>query len=207
VTLYFAKKYGYKLTALIFDYQQRHRKEIECAKRIAKLNRIKYYIIKINLSWTKSSLTKKTLKVPINRNLKSKEIPPTYVSARNIIFLSYAVSLAESIGAKKIFIGAHIQDYSGYPDCRPEFFNSFQKAVNLGMKEKDIEIVAPLIDKSKKEIIKLGLSLKVPFHYTWSCYKGGRFPCRKCDSCRYRIDAFEELGIMDPILVKKTKYE
>jgi 7-cyano-7-deazaguanine synthase len=205
VTLYFAKKYGYKLTALVFDYQQRHRKEIECAKKIAKINQIKYYITKIDISWTKSSLTRKSIKVPINRNLEGKEIPSTYVSARNIIFLSYAVSLAESIGAKKIFMGAHIQDYSGYPDCRPQFINSFQKAVNLGMKEKDIEIVTPLIDKSKKEIIKLGLSLKVPFQYTWSCYKGGRFPCKKCDSCRYRMNAFQDLGIIDPLLVKRVR--
>jgi 7-cyano-7-deazaguanine synthase len=204
VTLYFAKKYGYKLTALIFDYNQRHKKEIECAKKIAILNKIKFYIIKINLAWTKSSLTDRRIKIPFNRDLRRKEIPSTYVSGRNIIFLSYAVSCAESIGAKKIFIGAHIQDYSGYPDCRPEFINSFQEAINLGMKEKNIEIIAPLIDKSKKEIIELGLSLKVPYQYTWSCYKGGKFPCKKCDSCRYRMSAFEELGIIDPLLVKRV---
>ncbi|MBU1523404.1 MAG: 7-cyano-7-deazaguanine synthase QueC [Candidatus Omnitrophica bacterium] len=198
-TLYFAKKRGCQLTALIFDYNQRHKKEIECARRIAQLNRIKYIIEKINLSWAKSSLTDRRIKVPVNRNLNKKEIPLTYVPARNIIFLSYAFSLAESIGAKKIFIGAHTQDYSGYPDCRPEFLQSFQKAANLGIKSKGIKIIAPLIDKRKKEIIELGIKLKVPFGLTWSCYKGGRFPCERCDSCRFRIEAFKKLRLSDPL--------
>ncbi|MFH1318093.1 MAG: 7-cyano-7-deazaguanine synthase QueC, partial [Candidatus Omnitrophota bacterium] len=129
-TLYLAKKKGYKLTALIFDYKQRHRKEIQCAKKIAQLNKIDYYVEKIDLSWTKSSLTDKKKAVPLNRNLTKEEIPSTYVAGRNIIFLSYAFSLAESIGASSVFIGAHVQDYSGYPDCRPEFLMSYQSAVN-----------------------------------------------------------------------------
>lgn len=199
-TLYFAKKKGYRLTALIFDYSQRHKKEIECAKKIARINKIKYYIEKINLSWAKSSLTNKKIKVPLSRNLNKKEIPPTYVSGRNIIFLSYAFSLAESIKADKIFIGAHIQDYSGYPDCRPEFIYAFQQAANYGLKKKGIKIVAPLIDKTKKDIIRLGVNFKVPFRYTWSCYKGAAAPCEKCDSCRFRIEAFNKLGLVDPIL-------
>ncbi|OQX80071.1 MAG: 7-cyano-7-deazaguanine synthase QueC [Candidatus Omnitrophica bacterium 4484_70.1] len=202
VTLYLAKKYGYKLHALIFDYGQRHKKEIVCAKRIAQLNKIKYFLVKINISWTKSSLIQKKMKIPFNRDLAKKEVPSTYVSARNIIFLSYAASLAESVKAKKIFIGAHIQDYSGYPDCRPEFLLAMEKALNLGLKEKRIKIEAPLINKNKKEIIKLGKELSVPFHLTWSCYKGGRFPCRRCDSCRFRINAFRELGLVDPLLKK-----
>ena len=159
-------------------------------------------MIKINLSWTKSSLTQRKMKVPLNRDLTKKEIPSTYVSARNIIFLSYAASLAESKGAKRIFIGAHIQDYSGYPDCRPEFLLAMEKVLNLGLKEKGIKIDAPLIDKNKKEIIKLGKELDVPFHLTWSCYKGGKFPCGRCDSCRFRINAFHELGLVDPLLEK-----
>lgn len=203
VTLYFAKKYGYYLTALIFNYYQRHHREIEAAKKICNINRINYYIVRINIGWTKSSLTDPRIPVPVNRNLNKKEIPSTYVSARNIIFLSYAFSLAESIHAKKIFIGAHIQDYSGYPDCRPEFFDYFQRAVNTGMKDRDIEIVAPLVNKNKKEIIQMGLNLKVPFQYTWSCYKGAKLPCLKCDSCRFRISAFQELGITDPLLKLK----
>ncbi|MBU1121657.1 MAG: 7-cyano-7-deazaguanine synthase QueC [Candidatus Omnitrophica bacterium] len=199
-TLYLAKKKGYKLTALIFDYKQRHRKEIQCAKKIAQLNKIDYYVEKIDLSWTKSSLTDKKKAVPLNRNLTKEEIPSTYVAGRNIIFLSYAFSLAESIGASSVFIGAHVQDYSGYPDCRPEFLMSYQSAVNLGMEKSNIKIVAPLIDAGKKDIIKKGIKLGVPFQHTWSCYKGGKMPCCKCDSCRFRINAFRELGMEDPLL-------
>ena len=120
-----------------------------------------------------------------------------------IVFLSYAFSLAESIGAKKIFIGAHIQDYSGYPDCHPEFFQGFQAAANSGLKHKGIEIIAPLLNKNKKEIVKMGLDLGVPFEYTWSCYQGGRFPCQACDSCRFRIQAFKALRVYDPLLKKR----
>jgi 7-cyano-7-deazaguanine synthase len=200
VTLYFAKRYGYKINILIFDYNQRHRREIEAAKRIAQLNNVKYCIVRMNIGWAKSSLTNRRVKVPFNRDLKKRDIPPTYVAGRNIIFLSYAASYAESVRANKIFIGAHIQDYSGYPDCRPEFLHSFQKAINVGMKNKDIEIIAPLINKSKKEIIELGMRLKVPFQYTWSCYKGNKLPCRKCDSCRFRMKAFADLGLVDPLL-------
>jgi len=192
-TAYYAKKQGYRLTALIFDYNQRHKKEIDYAKKIAKLNKFDYFVETIDLSWAKSSLTNKKIKVPFKRSLKSKRIPSTYVAARNIIFLSCAFSLAESIGAKKIFIGAHIQDYSGYPDCRPEFLKAFEGAVNSGMNDKNIKLIAPLIKKDKKAIIKLGLKLGVPFAYTWSCYTGGSYPCKKCDSCRFRIRAFKEL--------------
>ncbi|MDD5069403.1 MAG: 7-cyano-7-deazaguanine synthase QueC [Candidatus Omnitrophica bacterium] len=204
-TLYYAKSRGYDLTALIFDYNQRHRKEVQAARRIAEINGIKYHLAKIDLSFTQSSLTNRDIKVGLNRDLKSKEIPLTYVSGRNIIFLSYAFSLAESIKAKKIFIGAHIHDYSGYPDCRPEFLFAFNQAVSLGLKNKRIKIVVPLIDKDKRSIIKLGLSLGVPFEDTWSCYRGQRVPCLECDSCRFRVEAFAELGMLDPALVKKKK--
>ncbi|MDP2923515.1 MAG: 7-cyano-7-deazaguanine synthase QueC [Candidatus Omnitrophota bacterium] len=202
-TLYFAKKLGFKLTALIFNYHQRHKKEIEAAKKIAELNNVVHYVVKINLAWTHSSLTDMKKHVPLNRNLATHEIPSTYVAARNIVFLSYAFSLAESIGAKKVFIGAHIQDYSGYPDCRPQFLKAFEQAVDIGMKQGDIKIEAPLINKSKKEIIKMGLKLGVPFQHTWSCYQGGKFPCQKCDSCHFRINAFNQLGITDPLLISK----
>jgi 7-cyano-7-deazaguanine synthase len=198
--LYYAKKLGVKLVALIFDYSQRHRKEIGYARKIARLNKIPCRIVTVDLSWVQSSLTDKHLSVPMKRNLDHKTIPITYVAGRNILFLSYAFSLAESIGVKSIIIGAHIQDYSGYPDCRQKFLKAFQKAVNKGMKHGDIKIIAPLIKKSKKEIIKLGLRLGVPFDKTWSCYQGGRKPCLKCDSCRFRINAFKELGMTDPLL-------
>lgn len=200
VTLYFAKNKGYRLNALIFDYGQRHKKEIECAKKIASLNRIDYQLIKCDLSWAKSSLTNRRLQIPSRRNLKSNDIPLTYVAGRNIIFLSYAASLAESIKAKAIFIGAHIQDYSGYPDCRPDFLNSFQRALNLGLKDKGLRIVAPLLNKKKRDIIEIGIKLGVPFSHTWSCYREGKFPCLRCDSCRFRTSAFTKLGLVDPAM-------
>lgn len=198
-TLYLAQKKGYKLTGLIFDYNQRHHKEIECAKRIARLNKIDCFVEKIDLSWVKSSLVDKSKAVPFNYNPKKKELPSTYVAGRNIIFLSYAFSLAQSIGACAVFIGAHIQDYSGYPDCRPQFLMNFGAAVSLGIDDTGIKIVAPLLDKSKRDIIKMGLSLGVPFEYTWSCYNGGKKPCGRCDSCWFRINAFRELGMNDPL--------
>ena len=200
VTLYLAKAKNYELTALIFDYKQRHKKEIDCARKIAKLNNISYHLISCDFSWVKSSLTNKKIKIPLNRNLNKKEIPLTYVAGRNIIFLSYAFSLAESIGAKHIFIGAHIQDYSGYPDCRPRFLKDFETTVNSGMKGDNIKIISPLMNKSKKAIVKMGVKLGVPFQYTWSCYQGKEKPCLKCDSCRFRISAFQSLGSKDPLL-------
>ena len=198
--LYLAKKRGYKLSALIFDYRQRHRKEIRFAVKLSQLTGINYYIVKVSLFWAQSALTKKNIKVSSRRNLNARDIPSTYVSGRNIIFLSYAASFAESIGAKKIFFGAHIQDYSGYPDCRPEFIASMEKSLNLGLSHRGIQIIAPLLGKNKKDIIILGNKLSVPFEYTWSCYNGGRYPCGKCDSCRFRIKAFQDLGLQDPLV-------
>lgn len=201
--LYWAKSKGYEITALIFDYNQKHKKELDCAKKICSLNKIKYLLIKTEFPWAESSLTDRKIKVPYNRKMNDGEIPVTYVSGRNIIFLSYAFSLAESFRAEDVFIGAHVQDYSGYPDCRPEFLKYFQKAANSGMKNGRIKVKAPLISKSKKEIVKLGIKLGVPFQYTWSCYEGGASLCGKCDSCRFREIAFQELGLTDPLINKK----
>jgi len=198
VTLYYALNKGFRPDVLVFDYGQRHKKEIACAKRLAAVNELNYHIVKIDLSWTRSSLTDKKIKVPVGRNLKNKDIPSTYVAGRNIIFLSYAFSYAESIGSNTVFIGAHVEDYSGYPDCRPEFLFNFNQAVNLGLKNNKIKIIAPLLDLSKRGIIELGLKLKVPFQYTWSCYAGSAHPCGKCDSCRFRQQAFRSLGLIDP---------
>ena len=198
--LYFARSKGFDLTALIFDYGQGHKKEIECAKSLAKINDLGYRLVKTRLPWAKSSLTSKRIAVETGREPADKTIPRTYVSGRNIIFLSYAVSLAESVGAGTIFIGAHIEDYSGYPDCRPEFLSAFEQAASWGIKEPNMRIAAPLIKKSKKAIIRLGLSLGVPYELTWSCYKGGKRACGQCDSCRYRREAFESLGRSDPLI-------
>ena len=195
VTLYFAKSKKFECRALIFDYGQRHRREIEAAKRIAKAAGVKFEVIKISLPWKGSSLLDKR---SISRS-KGSIIPSTYVPARNIIFLSFALSFAEASGACAIFIGAHAQDYSGYPDCRPEFFRAFNKAAltgtKTGVEKKGIEIKTPLINMGKADIIRLGSRLKVPFELTWSCYKGGRVPCGVCDSCHYRNKGFKEAGI------------
>ena len=202
VTLYLARKYGIDCFGLIFDYGQRHKKEIYYALKNVRRLRIPYQVVRLELPWGGSALTDRRLRIPTGGIKKG--IPLTYVPARNLIFLSFAFSLAEVIKAKKIFIGAHTQDYSGYPDCRPDFLNSFQISANLGIKDRGIEIVAPLLDKRKSEIIKIGLSLGVDFTQTWSCYKGGRRPCLKCDSCRYRMRGFKEARIRDPLLEKKN---
>ena len=200
VSLYIAKKQGFRCHCLIFDYGQRHKKEIESAKRIARSADCAYQVLKIRLPWKGSSLLDRRIRIPIKRI----NIPSTYVAGRNIIFLSFALSFAEAVGAGTIFIGAHTQDYSGYPDCRKVFFDAFKAVIKTGLKsgikKKIINIVTPLIDKDKSGIIRLGRRLGVDFGLTWSCYQGGSRPCGKCDSCRYRAKGFRAAGITDPLL-------
>jgi len=132
-----------------------------------------------------------------------KTIPSTYVPARNTVFLSLALAYAETLDADAIFIGANAVDYSGYPDCRPEYIQAYQKLASLatrkGVQGKTIRIEAPLLHLTKAEIIKTGLQLKVPFADTWSCYRGGRQACGKCDSCILRLKGFQEAGVKDPL--------
>ena len=159
----------------------------------------------MRLPWGGSSLLDNNLIVPQRNNARTQKrnnlIPSTYVPGRNIIFLSFALSYAEAINAEAIFIGAHAQDYSGYPDCRPEFFRAFIKVshqgTKIGIQGKPIKIIAPLLRKNKSQIIKLGEKLNVPFGLTWSCYKGNKKPCGKCDSCYYRAKGFRQAGIED----------
>jgi 7-cyano-7-deazaguanine synthase len=206
--LYLAKARGFKCLCLIFDYGQRHKREIKGAKVIAKNAKCKWQVIKISLPWKGSALLNKKINIPKRNDETTKrrndEIPVTYVPARNIIFLSFALSFAESIGAGAIFIGAHAQDYSGYPDCRPEFYRAFDRVITCGTKagleKRRIVIKAPLINKSKTEIIKLGSRLGVPFALTWSCYKGAKEPCGECDSCYFRAKGFKEAKILDPLI-------
>ena len=147
----------------------------------------------------------RSIPLPINRGADQipNEIPLTYVPARNTIFLAFAASFAEARCVGSIFIGANAIDFSGYPDCRPEFYNAFIKAANLGTKAgvegKGIKIVTPLIRKTKARIIRLGMGLGVPYGLTWSCYRGGRTPCGECDSCNFRAKGFQEAGIKDPL--------
>lgn len=195
-TLYYAKAKGYKCFCLLFDYGQRHKKELKGAVKLAKLNKCEYTTVKIALPWSRSALTDRKVKIPENHKQIGNIIPVTYVPARNTIFLSFAASYAESIGAKRIFIGANALDYSGYPDCRPNYIKAYEKAVNLGTKSGvsgvRLKIETPLINLTKAEIIRLGLKLKVPYDLTWSCYKGGKTPCGVCDSCIIREKGFKE---------------
>jgi len=199
-TLYHAAEKGYEIFCLCFDYGQRHKREIDSAKRLARLTGSNYQLLKIAFPWKGSSLLDKAAKLPKTISKRS-TIPNTYVPGRNIIFLSHAVSYAETIGADTIFIGANQIDYSGYPDCRLSFIRSFEDAINKGTKAgvggKRIKIRTPLIKKTKAQIIKMALQLKVPLKYTWSCYKGAKLPCGKCDSCFIRKEAFKRVGIKD----------
>jgi 7-cyano-7-deazaguanine synthase len=197
-TLYFAKSKGYACHCLGFDYGQRHKKELVSAKAVARSAQCAFEVVTIGLPWKGSALLDTTVKVPHHRKLDAKDIPVTYVPARNIIFLSFAASYAEAIGAKHIFIGANAVDYSGYPDCRPQFIKSFQamlgKGLKAGVEGKGIKVETPLIHLSKAQIVRLAKKLGVPVEKTWSCYQGGQKPCGECDSCRLRDKGFKDAG-------------
>lgn len=208
-TLYLAKSRGYACFCLSFDYGQVHKRELKSAASIARAAGCQHKVIRFRMPWKGSSLLDKKLRIPQRAHLLSdrqlaRHIPSTYVPGRNIIFLSFALSFAEAIGARDIFIGAHCHDYSGYPDCRPQFLRAFnrvsQKGTKSGVEKKPIRVSAPLEDKNKTQIVKLGKKLGVPFHLTWSCYKGERVPCGKCDSCDFRALGFRKAGLTDPLL-------
>ena len=205
-TLYYAAAQGYDCHCLVFDYGQRHRKEIIQAKKIARGHGAASVCVKISLPWKGSALLDRTMAVPRGRALNAKGVPVTYVPARNIIFLSFAASFAEAIGAKSIFIGANAVDYSGYPDCRPEFIRAYQAMLSKGLKTsfegKTIKVCTPLIHLSKAQIVKLAVKLKVPLHLTWSCYNAGAVPCGACDSCRLRSQGFAQANVQDQALAQ-----
>jgi len=198
-----------ELHALTFLYGQKHDKEIKSAKKLADHYSVKEHkFLDIPLSdIVKSSLLRDGDDIPDYEEEEiGEKIPSTYVPARNIIFLSYALSYAESIEADSIYIGATARDYSGYPDCRPEFFDAFEKIAEKGTKrgvEGDpISIEYPLIDMTKGEIVKKANEIDVPLHLTWSCYRGEEKACGKCDSCKLRLKGFKEAGLEDPIPYK-----
>ena len=196
--LYYAMSKGYDCHCLIFDYGQKHSKEVDNAKKFAKSLKLNYHVVKTSIPWDMSSLINKGKKIPEHKQIKEGFVPSTYVPGRNTIFLSYAISYAETIKAKKIFLGINAVDFSSYPDCTPQYLKSMQqvmKALNNG-----IEICAPIEKYSKAQIIKLGTKLKVPYEKTWSCYNGKNKPCGKCDSCKLRAKGFKEAGIDDPAL-------
>ena len=206
-TLYLAKKRGYRCDCLTFDYGQRHRREIGSAKKIARMAGARCRVVPLSFSWKGSSLLDRRVKIPAGlgrRRGRRPGIPSTYVPARNIVFLSLALSHAESIGASAVFIGANAVDFSGYPDCRGEFYRAFRKAASLGTKAgvegRGVKILTPLIHKTKAEIVRMALALGVPLRHTWSCYRGARRPCGRCDSCSFRAKGFREAGLKDPLI-------
>lgn len=199
--LHWAVGKGFHCFALIFAYGQRHAKEIVCAKKIAENLKVKSKVIKLHLPWLeKSSLVDEKKKLPFRKlsEITDGNIPSTYVPARNLIMLSIASSWADVLGAEALVIGVNSLDYSGYPDCRRQFVSAFNKTVVLGSKLKNFKVLTPLAKFDKAQIVKLALKLKVPLELTWSCYKGGRYPCGKCDSCKLRAKGFEATGIKDP---------
>lgn len=191
-TLYYALDKGYKCQALIFDYGQRHKRELRSAVAVAKGAKVPYQILKIKLPWKGSALLDTSCPVPRPSSLRriGESIPSTYVPARNTIFLSFALSFAEATGAQAIFIGANAVDFSGYPDCRPDYYRAFQKVIEKGTKARKIRIITPLIKLTKEQIIRLGMKLGAPLEKTWSCYAGGKEPCGVCDSCLLRQKGF-----------------
>jgi len=217
-TLAIAHSQGFECYALTFRYGQRHKREIEAAKKIAdSLGTIEHRIIDIDLTaFGGSALTDSTIEVPKDRADfgNHNQIPPTYVPARNTIFLSYALAWAEVLRVFDIFIGVNTTDYSGYPDCRSEFITAFEKTANLAtaaaVEHKGrYKIHTPIIDMTKAEIILTGTKLGVDFSLTHSCYdpdQQGRSCCR-CDSCKLRLKGFAEAGLEDPIEYRITNIE
>ncbi len=202
-TLAIALSQGYKCYALSFDYGQRHRSELVAAEKIAKsLGASDHKTLKLDLGQIGgSALTDSTIDIPIN---PTDEIPVTYVPARNTIFLSLALGWAEVLGADDIFIGVNAVDYSGYPDCRPEFIRAFEQVAHLatkaGVEGHPFRINTPLIDLTKSEIINAGIQLGVDYGLTISCYQAddqGR-ACGKCDSCQFRAEGFKMANVEDP---------
>jgi 7-cyano-7-deazaguanine synthase len=192
-----AIKYGYEVLALSFDYGQLHKKELNSAKQIVKNLGIKTHkIVGVDLSaWGGSALTDKAIAVP--RNNSSQDIPSTYVPGRNTVFISLALSFAEVMDADSVFLGVNAIDYSGYPDCRPEYIEAIRRVARLSSKKAvegvPIEIITPLLHMTKVEIVRLALRLKVFIPDTWSCYQGGDSPCGVCDSCLIRNKALQEV--------------
>ena len=202
-TLAVAKSEGYECYALSVNYHQRHIAELEAAKKIAAHFNVKdHKTVELDLSWMlTSALTNPDLKVPTEL---SAHIPVTYVPARNTLMLTLALGWAEVIGAHDIFIGVNAVDYSGYPDCRPEYIAQFQNMANLATKSavegKTIQLHTPLIDLSKEAIIAKGLHLGVDYGVTVSCYQADKdgLACGVCDSCRLRQNGFKAAGVEDP---------
>jgi len=222
-----AVRQGYDVTALTVHYGQTHGKEIQSAREVARLLGLRHQIIDVSfykeIAWYSALTNPVKFNIPEERSdiIEFKNIPVTYVPLRNTFFLTMAAAYLESevlnlIEQEKvpsgeiyaaIFIAANAVDYSGYPDCRPEFYKRVQRTLYLGSKigvqyGVSFHIKTPIIRKSKAEIIKMAIKLGVPLEHTWSCYEGGEYPCGKCDSCILRAKGFAEAGYRDPLLVR-----
>ena len=204
---------GFEVYALSFRYGQRHATELEAARRVAEqLGLRRQVVLDIDLRAFGGSALTGDLRVPKDTPLEriGSSIPATYVPARNTIFLSFALGWAETLGASDIFLGANALDYSGYPDCRPEYIEAFERMANLatraGVEGRRLRIHTPLISLSKAEIVKLGTRLGVEYALTWSCYDPAAdgTPCGRCDACILRRKGFREAGMEDPISYQKS---
>ena len=203
-----ARRDGFDVCALSFRYGQRHRQEIEAASRVARSVGVTRHLV-LDLDLTAiggSSLTSSDMAVPKDRDVDATDIPSTYVPARNTIFLSVALGWAEVLGASDIFIGVNALDYSGYPDCRPEFIHAFEQlarvATRAGIEGRGLTVHTPLMMLTKADIIRLGLELGLDYGLTLSCYDPAPdgTPCGHCDSCQLRMAGFAAAGVADPAL-------
>lgn len=208
VTAAVARSDGYALYCLTIAYGQRHAVEVSRARAVAKALRVtEHRVTAVDLQGIGGSALTNHMTVPKDRGAtdRAEGIPATYVPARNMIFLSLAFAYAEVCEASRIYFGANVVDYSGYPDCRPEFIRAFETAATLGTKSgttgKPMEILAPLLMLSKAEIVRRGSELNVPFHLTHSCYDpdGAGVACGRCDSCQIRREGFRQAGVVDPV--------
>jgi 7-cyano-7-deazaguanine synthase len=206
VTAALAREEGYELLWLTIEYGQRHLIEVGRARQMAAAMRVaKHTVLSVDLRVVGASALTAALAVPKNRDGRERShgIPVTYVPGRNLIFLSLAAAYAEAEGASVIFFGANVLDYSGYPDCRPEFIRAFEAAANIGTKAGAeggrLRVHAPLLEMSKAEIIRTGIRLGAPLHLTHSCYDPvGDLACGRCDSCLIRREGFSTAGVEDP---------
>jgi 7-cyano-7-deazaguanine synthase len=207
-TLAIAVEQGFAPYALSFRYGQRHERELEAAQALGRhFGCVEHKVVDLDLRvFGGSALTDDALDLPLDRDeaTLAHGVPVTYVPARNLIFLSIATAYAEATGADGIFLGITAIDYSGYPDCRPEFLNAFAEAARLATKagtedRRTLRFHAPLIALSKAEIVREGTRLGVPWELTWSCYAGGEEACGRCDSCQLRLKGFAEAGLSDPL--------
>lgn len=205
--LYWARSQGYTVEALGVDYGQRHACEIRSARALARAAGARFTLQRVRLPWLKASSLvdagRPLPNIPLAK-IGRGGIPSTYVPGRNTIFVALGLSLADTVDADAVVVGANILDYSGYPDCRPSFYRAFARVARMGTRRgsegKPLQIKTPLIKKDKAGIVRMAVCLGVPLEKTWSCYRGGATPCGRCDSCKLRAKGFAQAGINDPAL-------